>query len=126
MTADDLRQDIEMKIVELIKQKIENSTMTEDRAQQVSQRVLELLVPGMTLEELYRAIPRLDDTCPELSPVIAPILHDYEQGVTKQVEENVRQLIRQGQYDAATKLAKKAVAQEVKLVWQGSAKAKPQ
>ncbi len=122
MTPDDLRQQIELKVVELIKEKLADGTMTEERSQQISQMVLDTLQPGMSFEELYKAIPKLDDSLPELSPIILPILKEYEINVTQQVKQNVENLIRQGQFDAAAKLAQKAVDQDVKLVWTGKGK----
>jgi hypothetical protein len=123
MTPDELRQQIELRIVEMIKNALASGAITEDRAQQISQYVLDTLHPGMDFEDLYRAIPKLDDNYPELSPVILPILKDYEEHVNHKAMEAVRDLIRQGQFDAAAKLGKQAVNQEVKLVWQGSGKA---
>ncbi len=122
MTPDDLRQQIELKVVEMIKEKLSDETMTEERSQQISQMVLDTLQPGMSFEELYKAIPKLDDSLPELSPIIVPILKEYEINVTQQVKQNVENLIKQGQYDAAAKLAEKVIAQEVKVVWSGSGK----
>lgn len=122
MTADDLRQKVELAVVELIKDKLAEGTMTEARAQQASQTVLDTLKPGMTLEELYRAIPKLDDTVPELSSIILPLLRQYENNVVKPIEKKVQDLIRTGQYDAAADLAKKAISADVKLVWTASAK----
>jgi hypothetical protein len=123
MTPDDIREQLELAIVELIKVSLEKGAMAEERAQQISQAVLDTLTPGMTFEELYRAIPKLDDHCPELSPVILPILRDYETNVNQQAMHAVTDLIRQGSYDAAAKLGKQTVSQEIKLVWQGSGKA---
>lgn len=122
MTPDDIRQQIELAVVELIKDKLADGTMTEERSQQISQIVLELLQPGMTFEELYKAIPKLDDSCPELSPITLPHLRDYEDNIAQKVTPSVRELIRQGQFDAAAKLAQKAINQDVKLVWIASAK----
>ena len=122
MTPDELRQQIELRVVELIKSRLAAGSLTEDRAQQISQFVLDTLRPGMSFEELYRAIPRLDDSFPELSPVILPILEDYEKNVNQKAMVAVRDLIRQGQFDAAAKLGEQAVKQEVKLMWQGSGK----
>jgi hypothetical protein len=122
MTPDELRQQIELRIVELIKSRLANGSITEDRAQQISQYVLDALQPGMTFEELYRVIPKLDDSFPELSPVILPILREYEINVNKKAMQAVQELIRQGQYDAAAKLGKQTINQEIKLVWQGSSK----
>jgi len=122
MTPDDLRQQIELQVVELIKRKLADGTMTEERAQQASQMVLDTLKPGMSFEELYSAVARLDDTVQELAPVIVPMLKQYEEQIVRPIEKNVTELIRQGQFDAATTLAKRAIAQDVKLEWTGSAK----
>ncbi len=122
MSPDDIRQKIETNVVELIKQKLDDGTMTEERSQAMSQMVLDTIRPGMTLEELYRAIPKLDDAFQELSPILVPILQEYETNVTQKVKQNVEQLIKQGQFDAAAKLAQKAVEGDVKLVWTGKAK----
>ena len=72
MSPDDIRQQIELKVVELVKARMADGSMTEERSQQVSQRVLDLLQPGMSMEALYRAISKLDDTMPELSPGVLP------------------------------------------------------
>lgn len=125
MNPDELRQQVELKVVELLKVRLADGSLTEERAQAISQKVLELLTPGMTWEELYRAIPKLDDAFPELAPVVLPIVREYEERIIKQAEVGVRQLIRQGQYNAASRLAQKAIKQDVNLVWQGSGKVTP-
>jgi hypothetical protein len=124
MTPDELRQQLELKIVEMIKARLADGSMTEERAQQLSQLVLEALQPGMTFEELYRVIPKLDDNAPEFSPIILPILEEYEKNINQKAMESVRELIKQGQYDAAAKLGKQAINQEVKLVWGSSSEHK--
>lgn len=123
MTPDDIRQQIEVAVVDMLKKRMSDGTMDEARAQAISQHVLNSLQPGMSFEELYKAIPKLDDTFPELAEIILPILKDYEDNVNKKALDQVRELIRQGQYDAATKYSKSTIAQEVKLEWQGSANA---
>lgn len=122
MSPDDLRQQIELQVVELIKAKLADGSMTEERAQQASQVVLDSLKPGMSYEELYRSIGKMDDVVQELAPVVLPIMRQYERDIVKPIESNVTELIRQGQYDAAAKLAKKAISQDVKLQWTGSGK----
>ena len=120
MTPDDLRQDVELKVVELIKKKLADGTMTEERSQAIAQQVLNTLTPGMSFENLYKAIFHLDDMYTELSPVVLPIIRDYDINVTQKATNSVRDLIRQGQYDAAEKLAHKAIAGDLKVVWQGT------
>lgn len=121
MTPDDLRQQIELQVVELIKKKLADGSMTDERAQQASQIVLDALQPGMTFEELYQAVSKLDDIVQELAPVVIPLMQEYERDIVKPIQENVKELIMQGQYDAATKLAKKAIGQDIKMQYTGSA-----
>ncbi len=123
MNADQIREKIEADIVELIKTKVENEEMTEERAQAIAQRVLDTLKPGMSLEELYKAMPHLDDNFSEIGHVIVPYLKDYEEGVTKKAATAVHELIMKGEYKQAQDLADRVIKQEVKLVWTGSAKA---
>ena len=73
----------------------------------------------MTFTELFGAIARLDDTAPELSPFIVPYLKQYEREIAQKAEQNVRNLIKQGQYDAASKLAESVIKQNVSVVWSG-------
>jgi len=122
MTPDDIRQQIELQVVELIKKKLADGSMTEERAQQASQIVLSTLKPGMSFEELYQAVGRLDDTVQELAPIVVPLMKQYERDIVKPIEKHVKDLIMQGQYDAATKLAKQAIGQDIKMQWTGSGK----
>ena len=122
MSPDDIREQIEASIVDLIKAKVEAEEMTEERAQQLAQMVLDKLKPGMALEELYKVLPHLDDTFNEISHIIIPYMRDYEQGVTQKAAVEVQHLIRQGQYKEAQELADKVIRQDVKLEWTGSAK----
>ena len=123
MSADEIREDLELKIVEYIKKALDEGTLTEEKSQAMSSHVLEILKPGMSLDEFYRAVPQLDDPFPEFSPLIVPYLKEYEENVTKQAQIAVSELIRQGAYDAAVKVANKAINQEVNLVWTGKGKA---
>lgn len=121
MSPDDIRQDIELKVVELLKRMVEEGRMTEERSQQIAQCVLDMLKPEMTMEELMKAVPKLDDSAPEISPIIMPYLREYEQMVKQKAQKAVADLIRQGKYNAATKLSEQVINQEG-LVWTGSAK----
>ncbi len=122
MSPDDIREQIEASIVDLIKAKVEAEEMSEERAQQLAQMVLDKLKPGMPLEELYKVLPHLDDSFTEISHIIIPYLRDYEEGVTQKAAVEVQQFIRQGKYKEAQELADKVIRQDVKLVWTGSSK----
>ena len=123
MTPDQIREDIELAVVELIKAKLADGTMTDARSQQISQLVLDTLKPGMSLEELYKAIFTLDDTCTELSPIVLPYAQKYEDNIAQKASDVVSSYIKVGKYDAAIKLSDDVVNENVKLQWQGSGKA---
>lgn len=123
MTPDEIREKIEAQIVDLIKAKVEAEEMSEEHAQLLAQSILDKLKPGMSLEELYRALPHLDDGFTEISHIIIPYLRDYEQGVTQKAAKDIEILIREGKYKDAQTLADRVIKQDVKLVWTGSAKA---
>jgi len=123
MTPDDLRQQIELAVVELIKARLAVSSITEERAQALSQIVLDTVKPGMSFEALYKAAAKLDDHAPELAPIVLPLMRQYEEAIVSQAQNTVSNLIREGQYDAATKLAQKAINQDIDLVWTGKATA---
>ena len=122
MTPDDIRQEIELKVVELIKAKLTDGTMTEERSRQISQLVLDTLKPGMGMEELYKAIFSLDDNSSELSSIVLPYAKQYEFNVTQKTVDVVKNCINIGKYDAAVDLTKRAIKNEVKLEWQGTGK----
>lgn len=122
---DQIREQIEVNVVELLKTHLEAGTITEDRSRQISQIVLELLKPGMSLEDLYKAIFKLDDSCPELSSVVLPYAEEYEKDVTKKAVNVVSDYIKTGKYDAAAKFAEKVVKNDVDLEWHASAKPTP-
>ena len=122
MNPDEMREDIELKIVELIRQKLENNELTEVRAQELSKIALTTLTPGMTMEELYRDIPKLDNIATELAPIVIPYMREYETNITGEAQKNVVELIKQGQYDAAVKLSKQAIEKNITLMWQGTGK----
>lgn len=119
MSPDDIRQKIELAVVEMIKTSLTEGVLTDERAQELSQIVLDTLRPGMSFQELFTAIARLDDTAPELSPIIVPYLKQYENEIAQKAEQNVRNLIKQGQFDAASKLAESVIKQNVRVVWTG-------
>lgn len=122
MSPDDLREQIELEVVELLQTKLDSMEITLPRAKQMAQLVLDVLRPGMTFQELYSAIPLLDNTMPEFSVVVLPHMRDYETNVTNKALLQVQDLIRQGQFDAATALAKKANSRTIDLMWTGSGK----
>lgn len=115
MSPDDIRKDIELKVVELLKARLSDGTMTEERSKIISKIVLDLLQPGMNLTNLYKSIMKLDDACPELSTIVLPYAKQYEESITQKATSEVQNFIREGKYDSAIDLAKKVSKQDVDI-----------
>lgn len=121
-TSDEVRQQIELRVVELIKIKLMDGTLTEDRSREISQHVLETLKPGMTFMDLFKALPTLDDGFSELAPVIIPYLKDYESHIVQKAREQAEEFLHTGKYDAAVRLSKDAIEYNLNVVFTASAK----
>jgi len=115
MSPDEIRKEIELKVVELLKNQLSAGTMTEERSKTISKIVLDLLQPGMNMTDLYKAVMKLDDTCQELSSIVYPYAKQYEEEIAKQATPHVQNYIRTGQYDAAVELAKRVARQDVEI-----------
>jgi len=122
MTSDEVRQQIELKVVEMIKQKLIDGTMTEERSKEISQHVLTCLAPGMTFIDLFKALPKLDDGFSEVSPLIVGYLKDYENNVVQMARKKAEEFIQEGQYDASVKLIHDAVDYNLNVEFKAEAK----
>jgi len=123
LPVDELRKEIELEVVELLKTKLESGEITEKRAQQISEQVLSRLHEGMTYEELYSAISNLDNSMTELAVIVLPFVRDHEKQVQEQGVGALRELIKQGQYDAAAKLGRIISTSDSMTQWQGEGEA---
>lgn len=104
MDAEKKRNKIELDILRIIKEKLEKGEMNAERATKIAQLVLKTLHPGISLEDIYKVVPGLDDQFTELSGAVLPILQEYEDKVEKIVREKVESLIKQGHFTEAAQL----------------------
>ena len=94
MTPDDLRQQIELAVVELIKK---TRRRHHDRIEvRLSLKTCSIcLNQACRLKKLYRALPKLDDAFPE-SPLSSSSPTEYEDHITQQASSTVSELIKRG------------------------------
>ena len=110
MQAEELQKFIEKEVLNLIKNLAEQEGMTKEKVQNVARRTLELIHPGMKLDELYRNAVKLDDNCSELAPIVVIVMREYEQKYEKKALEQVSLLIKSKQFDQAQDMVKKVLA----------------
>jgi len=104
------RKFIEVEVLKIIKKLAEEGKTPEERLRAMAKKTLELIVPGMTVEELFQNAAHLDDQFTELSPVVFAVMKEYEQKYEKKALEQVTQLVRSGNYDQAEAIVKKVLA----------------
>ena len=107
--AEELQKFIEKEVLKLIKNLAEKEGTTKEKVQSIAQRTLELIHPGMKLDELYLNAVKLDDNCSELAPVVVIVMREYEQKYEKKALEQVTQLIKSKQFDQAQDMVKKVL-----------------
>ena len=108
--AEELREFIEREVLIIIKDLAKVEGMTKEKIQSIARRTLELIRPGMNLEELYSNAVKLDDNYMELAPVVVKVMREYEQKYEKKALEQVTQLIKSKQFDQAQEMVKKVLA----------------
>ncbi len=108
-SAEQFRKFIEVEVLKIIKDLAEKGKTPKERVQGIAKRTLELIKPGMTLEELYQNAVKLDDFHAELAPVVFAVMKQYEQKYEKRAIEQVSAFVRSGKYDEAQELVKKVL-----------------
>jgi len=108
--ADQFRQFIEVEVLKIIQRLSETTDITEEKVQELSQLTLDLVKPGMGIEELYTNAVKLDDLHPELAPVVHAIMEAYETHFEHKAIDQVSSLIKSGNYDDAHNMVKKVLS----------------
>ena len=106
---DGFRKFIEYEAANLIISLLEKGSVDEDKAGKLSQITLDLIVPGMTVEELYLNGVKLDNHNPELAPVVYKIMKIYEEKFEKKAIEQVSVMVKNKQFGQTQDLVKKVL-----------------
>lgn len=101
MDAENYRKKLELDILKIIEEKLTKGEMKPERAQAIARMVLDKLHPPLTLEQIYRIAPTLDDHFTELAQAVLPIIKDYRIEVEKIVSQHAVRLIKSGKFNEA-------------------------
>lgn len=105
-SPNDYRWSIEQKILRIIVGRLKTGEMKAPRARTIARFVLETLKIGMTLEEIHQIAPKLDQEFHELSAVALTIEQDYQEKIKQLILPRAEKLIRERNFQDATKLIK--------------------
>ena len=109
LSADEFCKYIELEVLKIIKDLVDKGITPQDRIQAMARRALELIRPGMSMEELYQNAVKLDDQHSELAPVVIKIMRAYEEKFEKKALAQVSELIKMHHYDDAQNMVKKVL-----------------
>lgn len=107
--TEEFRKFIEVEVLKIIKDLAEKGKTPKEKIQSLAQLTLDLIKPGMSLEELYLNAVKLDDANSELAPVVFQVMKEYEEKYEKKAIDQVSQLVKLGQYDQAQEIIKKVL-----------------
>ena len=107
--AEEFRKYIETEVLKIIKDLAEKGSAPPEKLQNIARLVLELIKPGMSIDELYRNAVKLDDQYYELAPIVMKIMREYEEKHEKKALIEVSQLIKLQKFDEAQNMVKKVL-----------------
>lgn len=107
--AEDFRKMIEVEVLKIIKDLAEKGQTPQERIQEIARLALDLIKPGMNLEELYGNAVKLDDRHSELAPLVFKVMKEYEEVYEKKALTRVSELVKSGNYDSAQEMVKKVL-----------------
>ena len=105
----EFRQFIEREVLRVIKTLAESGKTSKERIQEIAKHTLNLIIPGLTLEQLYQNSCKLDDAFAELALVVYQVMRYYEQRYEKKALEQVSILIKSGKFEDAQNIIKKVL-----------------
>ncbi len=107
--TEEFRKFIEQEVLKIIADLAAKNDTPQDKIQALAQTTLNLIKPGMSLEQLYQAAVKLDDDHQELAPVVFQVMKAYEEKYEHKALEQVSQLVKNGKFDDASTLIKKVL-----------------
>jgi hypothetical protein len=108
--VEEFRKYIEVESLKLIQKLVEERKTEKERIQAIARQTLDLIKPGMSLEQLYQNAVKLDDQYLELTPLVFKIMKEHEEKYEKKALEQVSWLVKNKQYDQAEVIVKKVLA----------------
>lgn len=110
-----LLEQVQKSIVDIITKGLEEGTISEDRAKEIANHVLQMLPENIDYPRLMEVIPKLDDSFTELTAAVVPVMREYEQKMRSVVNEKITKLLAEGKLDEALNLTKQAIETEKNL-----------
>lgn len=113
MDSEEYRKKIERDILLIMEEKLKSGQMDAERARDIARMVLDKLHPPLTLEQIYKIVPTLDDQFTELSKVVLPVIREHDDRIRTIVSEQAHKFIQMGKIDEALSVLEKATGENL-------------
>jgi hypothetical protein len=110
MDPEEYRKKLERDIIAIIVERLQSGDMDVDRAKAIAGLILDKLHPPLSLEEIYKIAPTLDDHYTELTKAVLPVLKEQDEKIKNIVSAQVHQLLKSGKIDEALSTVRQALA----------------
>ena len=107
--SEDFRKWIEMEVLRIMRELVSRKDVQSKRVQEIANRTLDFIKPGMTMGELFQNAIKLNSGYPELDPLVIKLMKEYEQKYKRKAIEQVTDLVEGGKYDEAQNIVKKVL-----------------
>ncbi|HVZ66813.1 MAG TPA: hypothetical protein VG917_00995 [Patescibacteria group bacterium] len=108
MDSEEKRKELERNILKIMGERLAKGQMTPERAQSIARMLMDKLHPPLTLEQLYKIAPTLDDEFRELGEAIIPIMKEHDDVLKSVVASHAEKLLKSGKIEEAQKVLKDA------------------
>ncbi len=101
MDPEEYRKKLEWDILAIIEEKLKSGDMDVERARLIAKMILEKLHPPLTLEQIYKIAPTLDDHFNELTKAVLPVMKENDERLRTIVTAHAEKLIQEGKIEEA-------------------------
>lgn len=115
MDPEEYRNKIADEIISIIEKKLTARQMDADRAREIARYIVDALQPNLTVEQMRKAVLNFDKRFSELLSVSLGQKNEYDDKIKDIVSNHVSVLLKDGKFDEAYNLVKKALNRDVGL-----------
>ncbi len=108
MDPEEYRKKLEWDILAIIEEKLKSGDMDVERARLIAKMILEKLHPPLTLEQIYKIAPTLDDHFNELTKAVLPVMKESDERLRTIVTAHAEKLIKEGKIEEAAQALENA------------------
>lgn len=113
MNSEEIRLEIERKILFIIEEQLRSGQMSAERAKKIAQYVISVLHPNISVYEIYAGMTNIGQRFKEFSQLAILSKNDLEENAKNQALPEIHKFLQEGNVNAADDLLKKTLHSDV-------------